>query len=441
MEVSLHSEAPRAPLRPQLDDLVHDATRVDLAIAFVTHAGVDAILKLVRKLKNQAKVRLVVSVLFPTDLDAVAVLAKEIDVHIHLARQEEREGIHGQFHSKIIYIERQGELRTIVVGSHNWTRNGLDGHNWEASLIIDCVETDPVVSQTRGHIAMCRHDSKEFSADDLTLYKAIQRDYHHNLTKTIARKLPGFEKHLGIVVLAEGDFKSIRNSGDVYFRVPTASEDSFNRNTKVWFFVYPKGKLFGCGFPLPKPRLLVGEVLALDARPNELLGIDDNSYVIRDLSKPYLQTFKSAPKGSGDDSPVVVSFEEQDNCDPIPLFHSGGEPRLSLHVETSPEEETCEQSFKDPLDSDDSRQLVLPQVPSGLIAATNLEVPFQFAYPPTLKDVLESYSRRNPPFDEDLECRVELDQAHSITDYVCHVKVRSNADLSQAIYSPSRMKQ
>ena len=53
MKVKLHSEQPDQPLRPQLKDLVRDATHVDLAVAFVTESGTDAIHAIINQLNGK----------------------------------------------------------------------------------------------------------------------------------------------------------------------------------------------------------------------------------------------------------------------------------------------------------------------------------------------------------------------------------------------------
>ena len=46
-------------------------------------------------------------------------------------------------HSKAVYTDLGDGKCTVFVGSHNWTGNGLNGANLEASVRVECEVDDP----------------------------------------------------------------------------------------------------------------------------------------------------------------------------------------------------------------------------------------------------------------------------------------------------------
>jgi HKD family nuclease len=435
MKVELHNENPGESLHPRLVDLVKDANLVEIAVAFVTRFGTNGILGLADRLKDKAKIRLLVSVLFPTDLNAIAFLAEKIDVFVHLGYANAAEQIHGQFHSKIIFIERQGQSRTVVVGSHNWTRNGLDGGNLEASLVVDCAEGDAVVTQTRGHIEACRRVSERFDRHRLPLYQAIQREFHPYAGSTIEMALPGFEPSGGIVILAEHDGRAAGKSGRLHFHVPTAAFAHFKFRTTVWIFLFPKGTLFGKSFPLPDPVHLIGQVGTNDDDPDRPRDVGADAYLIRDITLPYVEAVSSIPRLAGDDLFISVSFRSDPQPSPLPLFHAGNSLKATATFDNAPEREVyanTEQGdlHKDSRGADDRDRLV----PTNVVAETTLKVPFRFAYPSAIQVLLESFGQRRDVLTSGFPYRVVFEQPKMLTPYICAVRYKSGDELNNEMY-------
>ena len=83
---------PRLAFRPVVEDLMGRATRMDVAVAFITKAGVDLLCKWA-KLVEPKNCRVCVSGQFPTDLAELVRLHKVIgdQLHIHLRSGPEEE--------------------------------------------------------------------------------------------------------------------------------------------------------------------------------------------------------------------------------------------------------------------------------------------------------------------------------------------------------------
>lgn len=437
MKVELHSEQPDQPLRPQLKDLVKDAIHVDLAVAFVTDSGADAIHAIINQLNGKAEVRLLTSVLFPTDLTAIAILAKRIDVHVHLGRTQVDEKLHWQFHSKIGLITRESDSRTVLIGSHNWTRNALDGGNLEASVIIDCTESDAVVAQTREHIEACRGLSERFSSDRMAIYQAIQWEFHPKLSSAETKKsVPGFERSDGVVILAEALADNLDESGELYFNVPVDVRKQFAIDTPVQVFVFPLHSLFNEVNPLPAPCLYYGTVQDTDRRPSDSRDVAARSYFIRDIARPCIEAVASVPPRSGDEMQVVVPFVRDRSSAAIPVFHAAGEPTAILMFDVAREDEVYPNERKQSLvGSHHKSDASAPMVPVDLVAESTLKIPFTFAYPPSLKELLEAHCKKELSFSAETPCRVVLAEPKSIGDFVCSVKYQSGSDLTKTIYS------
>ena len=55
-------------------------------------------------------------------------------------------------HSKVIYTDLGYGKCTVFVGSHNWTSNGLNGVNFEASVGVECEVDDQFAVDVREHL-------------------------------------------------------------------------------------------------------------------------------------------------------------------------------------------------------------------------------------------------------------------------------------------------
>ncbi len=131
MRLEFFDSYPYRPLRSDPEALLLGARRIDAAIAFVTRPGI-ALLRRYLKSHASGKARLIVSVRFPTNLPELANLEDDypgtVFLHTEFQLPVEDDGDRGQFHSKVVLLEMPGKERCIVVGSHNWTENALQGY-------------------------------------------------------------------------------------------------------------------------------------------------------------------------------------------------------------------------------------------------------------------------------------------------------------------------
>lgn len=448
MRVDLHSAWPNEPIRSRLTHLVTNAVHVDLAVAFVTEAGANAIRMIANQLGDRAKIRLLVSVLFPTRLKAIEELAKTIEVGIHLGHpRRPSENIFRQFHSKVVLIERRDQSRTIIVGSHNWTTNGLDGGNLEASLVLHCDEGDSVVHQTRQHIKQCwmSRRCEPFDPGRMDHYERLQQLLHHNLSqKSPSEKFLGFEAFAEktIVILAEASGRQPFESGDLYLTVPRTLRRQFTADAPVWIIVFPPRKLFGKGRPFPNPDLYVGQIGGFEVRPGQTLRRATRSFLIRDIEQPVIEAMTEVPPRSRNQIQVAIPFTREEPMGPIPLFHADREPHVNqeLDIDGKYEDgsvldeayEECQHNAKWPsgLTEDERAQTV----PTGLIAQANLRVPFSFMYPP-LEPSLEEFGDCQSFFGGGTPCRVKVTRPRGMSEYMCFVQYRSNVALTRHVHA------
>jgi len=442
MRLDLHSEQPRQPLYPQLAELVKDATYVDLAVAFVTKFGTDAILEIVNRLKGRAEVRLLVSVLFPTNLISIARLAELIDVHIHLASMGEAEKIHGQFHSKVMLIEREDSSRTVVIGSHNWTEYGLNGENLEASLIVDCMETDSIVAQTREHIEACRLVSERFNPTRMDFYETIQRQFQPKLPAVKAKKFPGFEPSDVFAILAEDWTDSGRISGELYVHLPIEFDGEIETQMPVWIFLFEKDTLFGHSYPLPEPTLCIGNVITKDLGDEHSISPDSKGYFIRDIAKPTLEVATSIPRRAYNQLLMIANFDKRGQSERVPLFHNGTGPNFVPALEAAPEHDVYADAYDDAdeelgMDSPQNRATPARMVPTFMIAESILKVPFQFVLPPTARLLVESFGQQELQSSNKMPVRVKFEEPLAMSNFACVAKFKSNPNLTDIVYSSS----
>jgi hypothetical protein len=144
--------------------------------------GVRTFLKLVPNRTVRQNSRFVASIRWPTDLDALGELAVAMPGRVYIHRgyflPEEVNHDRSLMHSKTVYIENgQGDVH-ILVGSHNWTGQALDGNNLEASVHVRCPRGDLFADQVRTHIDRCVAESEVFDPSRLDDYKAIQVALH-----------------------------------------------------------------------------------------------------------------------------------------------------------------------------------------------------------------------------------------------------------------------
>jgi HKD family nuclease len=299
MMIRLLHPLPHTPLRSVLEPLFQHASRVESAVAFVTRPGVRTFLKLVANPAVRQNSRFVASIRWPTDLDALGELAAKMPGRVYIHRgyflPEESNHDRSLMHSKTVYIENgQGDVH-ILVGSHNWTGQALDGNNLEASVHIQCPQSDPFAAQVRTHIDRCVAESEVFDPSRLDDYKAIQVALH-GWPDGPDEEASEFARETVVVIHAEEDQPGLANRLDklrLYSPVWESADDKlFAKDQAVHLYLYPPGSLFTGRLPTQDPVLYTGLVEMLN-RPNDPVGRRANC-TIRDFDRPVLSDLTGA---------------------------------------------------------------------------------------------------------------------------------------------------
>jgi len=252
MQIDFFDSYPYRTLEPDLQSLLAGARRLDAAVAFVTRPGI-ALLRQYLKTRRPGTARLVASVRFPTDLRELANLEDDYPgtVFLHTGFQTpiEKGADRGQFHSKVVLLELDDTERCIILGSHNWTGNALQGYNMEAGVILRCQKTDPIVAQVRQHINACASRSEAFARQRLRFYETVQCDLHRRIGPGGAESedFPGFEPMDALVMHAEdATGNGIPRPLQVFIPVRDGhTREFFADGRRVLLYVYPAGSLLG----------------------------------------------------------------------------------------------------------------------------------------------------------------------------------------------------
>jgi hypothetical protein len=343
MMIRLLHPHPHTPLRSVLEPFFQHASRVESAVAFVTRPGVRTFLKLVASPSLRQNSRFVASIRWPTDLDALGELAAAMPGRVYIHRgyflPEEINHDRSLMHSKTVYIESGQADVHILVGSHNWTGQALDGNNLEASVHIQCPKGELVAGQVRTHIDRCVAESEMFDPSRLDDYKAIQRALHGSPDGPDEPPI-GFVRKPVVVIHAEEDQPGLADRLDklrLYSPVWVVLDDNlFAKDQAVHLYLYPPGSLFTGRLPTQDPVLYTGLVEMLN-RPNDRVRRRANC-TIRDFARPVLSDLTGAiPKESP--RPVrqlVTGLRKHGRIRPA-YYHRGNKaPRYSREVDDRP---------------------------------------------------------------------------------------------------------
>lgn len=294
MQVQLLHPMPHAKLLDSVGQLFNQATRVDVAVAFITAPGVITFLRLISNHGVKTNSRLVASVRWPTDIGALGRLARAIPNHVFIhqgyCHPQEKILDRAMMHSKVVYIEKKGGNADILVGSHNWTGNALEGNNLEASVHVRCSREDQFAEQVRHHVESCISESRLFDPQRIMDYKAIQAALHGGPDKEQGEAL-GFIKETTVIIHAEE-----ANSGmgmaertlKLYLPVVDDDIDDLLRpDVTVHLYLYPQGSLFGGAAPANHPTLYIGQV-EMTNLPSDPVQRDANC-LIDDFDRPVLK--------------------------------------------------------------------------------------------------------------------------------------------------------
>jgi hypothetical protein len=446
MKLQFFDSKPRRTLEPELRSLVLHARRLDAAVAFVTRPGT-ALIRQYVKSNPSGTARLVASVRFPTDLQELAKVEDDfpgtVFLHTGFLTPREEDAERGQFHSKIALLEFDDVERCVVIGSHNWTGNALQGHNLEAGMILRGQESDPIVIQVREHIDACIADSEPFQRERLRFYETIQRELHVGPRAPDSDDFPGFEEFDALVIHAEdGTGQGLPRPMQLF--VPVRDPDSrsfFADGRRVVVFVYPAGTLLGQNPPTASPIAYEGDVTMTNIVRDAPVNRREATCRINDLMRPVIDVLPdgTVPAPSGESSQVVIRLDDRGPTE-LPIFHSAAQhPKMKLGIDYRPVRrderatsvEIQHKHITIPVDPADVAWPTDYRVPDHLTLRTIIRVPSPQLYRADIQRqllyVLHSSDFSDPSMVPDLRIE-EPTQTSVLNDYAYHVRYRITAE-------------
>lgn len=131
----------------------------------------------------------------PTDLEVILEMVNGgADVYIMLRKKEGSiEGFHGLLHPKVYLFDYPDGAQRVMIGSHNFTYNGINGTNVEASLVLDLVAGDAMSRQIEGFLEAIKADCEKFDPKRIEEYRRLQKD-RSEYTKAVVTLQTGKSK-------------------------------------------------------------------------------------------------------------------------------------------------------------------------------------------------------------------------------------------------------
>lgn len=348
--VSFWDANPQRSFRPALVTALRTATSLDVAVAFITRAGVDFFRGQVRQF-GAGRCRLTVSVQFPTDLDALCRLSSDLGdwLHIHLGSDTPHEVSGKPFsplmHSKVVWMDTAAGDVTVFVGSHNWTSTALDGVNMEAGVRIECPAGEQAALDAKAHLDACFAASVRFDPAELEFYRAIQHSLYPRRPANSQREaITEFDRvpnAPAVVIHAEDHRTAPTPHLLLYLPLSTISfHDWFDPigPTQVFLYLYPRGTLLGHSTPAEDPSFFEGVVTTFSRVGNPITGQRVDAQ-IADLDRPVLTTVPSGniPTPAGGISAQVVAELRHRGSFSLPVY-SQDTDRPGVRVEARFEE-------------------------------------------------------------------------------------------------------
>ncbi|MDY3554239.1 hypothetical protein R5W24_003358 [Gemmata sp. JC717] len=299
LTVKFCASDPQDRFRPVIQEAVDRGTDIDVAVAFMTKAGVDLFTRWVRAL-DPARCRLCVSVQFPTNIDALrdlsGLLGDRLFIHLGSKKPEEiavgKSTLSPLLHSKIIWIAHGQETVSIFVGSHNWTSKALDGANFEASTLLVCEPNEQFSQDVKAHLDACVHASEVFNPADIDFYKSIQSALFSDGPQPIRREIiEEFTPAEAVVIHAE-DHRADATQGTLQLYLPLKRAMPLRWfepiGKTVYLYLYPPGTLLGHPTPTSDPHFYEGTVRAVSGDVDDPITGRAVNAQIPDLTRPQL---------------------------------------------------------------------------------------------------------------------------------------------------------
>jgi hypothetical protein len=421
-------------------------------VAFVTRPGVRTFLKLVPSESVRRNSRFVASIRWPTDLDALGQLAEKMPGRVYIHRgyflPEETNHDRSLMHSKTVYIESSlGDVH-VLVGSHNWTGQALDGNNLEASVHVQCPSTDPFAGEIRTHIDRCVAESEVFDLARLEDYKAIQLALHGGPDDLEGEDF-GFVYESVVVIHAEEATTGLAASLDklrLYTPIWDLKDDElFGKDQKVHLYLYPPGALLHGKVPTQKPVLYTGAVEMIN-RPNARVQRQANC-AIRDFASPTLASLsgKIPKEPTRPFRQVLTGLESHGVVSPWFYHRSSKAPRCTRAVgdrNLSSDEQGRFASREDKSDfgrpafpegytaeSVDASGRFIYTVPDEPVLCCVVSLPARNLYPPNIGDRLVGRVDSGNLFHEQRPVKVIVESCRTYRQFIYRATYRFEGDL------------
>lgn len=323
MQTDVLSANPHEPLAETLVPLLQSATRLELAVAFMTRYGVDLLLNNVH-LPND-DVTVVVSVRTPTDLDAVQDIFRQWPnrVWIDLGFETPTERVarlQAQLHSKLVIVQsRLGQVQAVI-GSHNWTRMALTGRNGEVSVRLTGTDADVEIQDLRQHVVTLRQAEtcERFDPARMDFYKAIQNQQATENIDYVERPV--------LVVRAEAATAAAGYPDRLVTFIPSNNSgvSNLSTTTSVHFYLYDPGDLHRPGGrPLRPPFFYEGAISMVNNANNGGVADRPVTAVIQTRAAPVVHLTPILPVGHGCEYEVVFDVERRVHRPQSPRLYYG----------------------------------------------------------------------------------------------------------------------
>ncbi len=342
MQIELLNPIPQTPLHPALKGIFRNASRVQLAVAFLTGPGAATFRDLVPAGPAGDASRVVASIRWPTSLPALGKLSAEMPRGVYLHRglflPEETNHDRPLMHSKVVYVEHAGSAEVdILVGSHNWTGQALAGNNLEATVHVRCQAGEPFAADVRRHLDGCFAGSELFDRGRMEDYLAIQAALHGGPPRGDTDGA-GFVKESVVVIHAEeepGLTEGLREL-DLYLPIRNTTDDGlFGKDQLVHLYVYERGRLFTRHDPSQSPALYTGQV-EMSNRPTDPAPRTANC-TISNFDRPELGAWTGPIPPAPELDRQLVAVMRPERRGRILFYHGGGgEPRFRRVVAGRP---------------------------------------------------------------------------------------------------------
>lgn len=130
-----------------------------------------------------------VDINYPTDLDAIDSLHREVNFYLYLKRtsdtamkKEYKEPPASHYkrpryklHSKFILLD-YAKHSEVIVGSHNWTGAALKGGNIEQGISITDKSDSPIIEEFRRILVQIKAECEKYDHSRLEVYRNLQID-------------------------------------------------------------------------------------------------------------------------------------------------------------------------------------------------------------------------------------------------------------------------